>query len=219
MIYSIIVIRNKNIYTIQPQEHYDRILQAFKPFTALRQISRVLTQGGSPTFKSYGRMDLRWTSYPLLRWKVGVPSRQIVQIARLLSSASYMRRQISSAVSVRVKCTGEALGRSASLTPPICNMMSNCSLPPHYFYCPHCNKYAVVRLEPVHPRRGMTLRLMGHISRLMREVSAKLLSGVLRLSESSILRVDKDILTPRAATITLQASPAVLIFLGGVKIE
>ena len=88
-----------------------------------------------------------------------------------------------------------------------------------YFYCPHCNKYAVVRLEPVHPRIGKTLLLMGHISRLMREVSAKLLSGVLRLSESSILRVDKDILTPRAATITLQASPAVLIFLGGVKIE
>ena len=41
----------------------------------------------------------------------------------------------------------------------------------------------------------MTLRLMGHISRLMREVSAKLLSGLMRLSESSILRADKDILT------------------------
>ena len=63
------------------------------------------------------------------------------------------------------------------------------------FYCPHCNKYAVVRPGAVHPRRGMTLRLMGYISRLMREVSAKLLSGLMRLSESSILRADKDILT------------------------
>ena len=41
----------------------------------------------------------------------------------------------------------------------------------------------------------MTLRLMGYIARLMQETSARLLSKLLRLSQSSILRADKDILT------------------------
>ena len=41
----------------------------------------------------------------------------------------------------------------------------------------------------------MTLRLMGYIARLMQETSARLLSRLLRLSQSSILRADKDILT------------------------
>ena len=62
-------------------------------------------------------------------------------------------------------------------------------------YCSHCEKYAVVRPQDIHPRRCMTLRLMGHIARLMQETSARLLSGILRLSQSSILRADKDILT------------------------
>lgn len=65
-----------------------------------------------------------------------------------------------------------------------------------YLYCPHCAKYAVVRPQCIHhPKRCMTLRLMGHIARLMQETSARLLSGILRLSQSSILREDKDILT------------------------
>ncbi|MBR5212627.1 MAG: hypothetical protein IKV92_00005 [Akkermansia sp.] len=41
----------------------------------------------------------------------------------------------------------------------------------------------------------MTLRLMGYIARLMQETSSRLLSKLLRLSQSSILRADKDILT------------------------
>ena len=45
------------------------------------------------------------------------------------------------------------------------------------------------------PKRCMTLRIMGHIARLMQETSARLLSGILRLSQSSILRANKDILT------------------------
>ncbi|MBQ8480619.1 MAG: transposase [Akkermansia sp.] len=36
---------------------------------------------------------------------------------------------------------------------------------------------------------------MGNVARLMQETSARLLSGILRLSQSSILRADKDILT------------------------
>ena len=62
-------------------------------------------------------------------------------------------------------------------------------------YCPHCAKYAVVRPQYIHSKRCLTLRLMGHISRLMQETSARLLSKILRLSQSSILRADKDILT------------------------
>ena len=65
-----------------------------------------------------------------------------------------------------------------------------------YLYCPHCAKYAVVRPQCIrYPKRCMTLRLMGHIARLMQETSARLLSGIQRLSQSSILRADKDILT------------------------
>ena len=60
-------------------------------------------------------------------------------------------------------------------------------------YCPNCLKYAVIRPEAIHPSRGMTLRLMGYISRLMQETSARLFSGILRLSQSSILRADKYI--------------------------
>ena len=62
-------------------------------------------------------------------------------------------------------------------------------------YCPYCKKYAVVRPQCIHPKRCMTLRLMGYIARLMQETSARLLSKLLRLSQSSILRADKDILT------------------------
>ena len=62
-------------------------------------------------------------------------------------------------------------------------------------FCPHCNKYAVVRPQSIHPKRCMTLRLMGYIARLMQETSARLLSKLLRLSQSRILRADKDILT------------------------
>ena len=62
-------------------------------------------------------------------------------------------------------------------------------------YCPHCSKYAVVRPQCIHPKRCMTLRLMRYIARLMQETSARLLSSLLRLSQSSILRADKDILT------------------------
>ena len=64
-----------------------------------------------------------------------------------------------------------------------------------YLYCPHCARYAVVRPQCIHPKRCMTLRLMGHVARLMQETSARLLSGILRLSQSSILRADKDIHT------------------------
>lgn len=62
-------------------------------------------------------------------------------------------------------------------------------------YCPHCNKYAIVRPESIHPKRCMTLRLMGYIARFMQETSARLLSKILRISQSSILRADKDMLT------------------------
>ena len=44
-------------------------------------------------------------------------------------------------------------------------------------YCPHCSKYAVVRPQCIHPKRCMTLRLMGYIARLMQETSARLLSN------------------------------------------
>ena len=44
-------------------------------------------------------------------------------------------------------------------------------------FCPHCNKYAVVRPQSIHPKRCMTLRLMGYIARLMQETSARLLSN------------------------------------------
>ena len=60
-------------------------------------------------------------------------------------------------------------------------------------YCPYCKKYAVVRPQCI--QRCMTLRLMGYIARLMQETSSRLLSKLLRLSQSSILRADKDILT------------------------
>ena len=80
-------------------------------------------------------------------------------------------------------------------------------------YCSHCEKYAVVRPQDIHPRRCMTLRLMGHIARLMQETSARLLSGILRLSQSSILRADKDILTliDEALPICLDGRRALII--------
>lgn len=82
-----------------------------------------------------------------------------------------------------------------------------------YLYCPHCAKYAVVRPQCIHPKRCMTLRLMGHIARLMQETSARLLSGILRLSQSSILRADKDILTliDEARPICLDGRRALII--------
>lgn len=59
----------------------------------------------------------------------------------------------------------------------------------------------------------MTLRLMGHVARLMQEISARLLSGILRLSQSSILRADKDILTliDEARPICLDGRRALII--------
>ena len=59
----------------------------------------------------------------------------------------------------------------------------------------------------------MTFRLMGHIARLMQETSARLLSGILRLSQSSILRADKDILTliDEARPICLDGRRALII--------
>ena len=82
-----------------------------------------------------------------------------------------------------------------------------------YLYCPHCAKYAAVRPECIHPKRCMTLRLMGHIAKLMQETSARLLSGILRLSQSSILRADKDILTliDEARPICLDGRRALII--------
>ena len=82
-----------------------------------------------------------------------------------------------------------------------------------YLYCPHCAKYAVVRPQCIHPKRCMTLRLMRHIARLMQETSARLLSGILRLSQSSILRADKDILTliDEARPICLDGRRALII--------
>ena len=62
-------------------------------------------------------------------------------------------------------------------------------------YCPHCKKYAVIKPQCLHPKRCMPLRLMGYIARLMQETSARLRSKLLRLSQSTILRADKDILT------------------------
>lgn len=62
-------------------------------------------------------------------------------------------------------------------------------------YCPECDRYTVIRPKEVHSGRRMTLRLMGLIARYMTEMSARRLSGILRISESSILRADKDILT------------------------
>ena len=62
-------------------------------------------------------------------------------------------------------------------------------------YCPYCKKYAVVSPQSIHPKRCMTFRLMGYIAKLMQETSARRLSKLLRLSQSSILREDKDILT------------------------
>lgn len=61
-------------------------------------------------------------------------------------------------------------------------------------YCPHCQKYGIIRPESIHPKRCLTLRLMKYISLLMVETSAKLLSKILRLSQSTILRADKDFL-------------------------
>lgn len=89
-------------------------------------------------------------------------------------------------------------------------------------YCPNCHKYAVIRPEAIHPSRGMTLRLMGYISRLMQETSARLLSGILRLSQSSILRADKYILelTNKARPINMYGRHGLIIdekFLGRDK--
>ena len=62
-------------------------------------------------------------------------------------------------------------------------------------YCAHYGKYAVVRPQDIHPEPCITFRLMGHITRLMQETSARLLSGIPRLSQSRILRAGKDVLT------------------------
>ncbi len=82
-----------------------------------------------------------------------------------------------------------------------------------YLYCPHCARYAVVRPQCIHPKRCMTLRLMGHIARVMQETSARLLSGILHLSQSSILRADKDIhtLIDEARPICLDGRRALII--------
>ena len=59
----------------------------------------------------------------------------------------------------------------------------------------------------------MTLRLMGYISRLMQETSARLLSKILRLSQSSILRADKYVLemVDKACPICMDERRALII--------
>ncbi|MGN0810058.1 MAG: transposase family protein [Akkermansia muciniphila] len=62
-------------------------------------------------------------------------------------------------------------------------------------YCPHCRQHMVLRPSEVHPTRRMTIRLINTIARWMQEASAALVAKQLRLSESSVLRADKDALT------------------------
>ena len=62
-------------------------------------------------------------------------------------------------------------------------------------YCPHCRQHMVLRPAEVHPTRRMTLRLISTIARWMKEASAALVAKQLRLSESTVLRADKDALT------------------------
>ena len=59
-------------------------------------------------------------------------------------------------------------------------------------YCPHCRQHMVLRPAEVHSTRRMTLRLISTIARWMKEASAALVAKQLRLSESTVLRADKD---------------------------
>ena len=61
-------------------------------------------------------------------------------------------------------------------------------------YCPHCRQYMVLRPTEVHPTCRMTIRLINTIARWMKEASADLVAKQLRLSESTVLRADKDTL-------------------------
>ena len=80
-------------------------------------------------------------------------------------------------------------------------------------YCPHCNHYGTVRPKAVHPSRRMTLRFMKLICQLMQECSAAHLSKVLRVSESLILRADKEVLNiiDKACPVCMRGRRALII--------
>ncbi len=62
-------------------------------------------------------------------------------------------------------------------------------------YCRHCNTYITFRPKELHPTKSLSWRLMHQISKLLKDASASLLSNYFNLSESSILRADKEILS------------------------
>lgn len=80
-------------------------------------------------------------------------------------------------------------------------------------YCPHCNHYATIRPKAAHPSRGMTWRFMRRICELMVECSAARLAKLFRVSESSILRADKEILRlmDKAYSVCMQGRCALII--------
>lgn len=80
-------------------------------------------------------------------------------------------------------------------------------------YCPHCNHYATIRPKAVHPSRGMTWRFMRRICELMVECSAARLAKLFRVSESSILRADKEMLhlLDKAYPVCMQGRRALII--------
>ena len=80
-------------------------------------------------------------------------------------------------------------------------------------YCPHCNHYGTVRPRAIHPTRGMTWRLMKLICQLMQECSAARLAKLLRVSESSILRADKEVLNiiDKACPVCMRGRRALII--------
>ena len=141
----------------------------------------------------------------------GAHLRQIVQEIRWLSSTRLSLLRHSSADYATAKCKGSR--QITVVDTPYMQYDIALQIETPYLYCPHCAKYAVVRPQCIHPKRCMTLRLMGHVARLMQETSARLLSGILRLSQSSILRADKDILTliDEARPICLDGRRALII--------
>lgn len=80
-------------------------------------------------------------------------------------------------------------------------------------YCPHCNHYTTIRPKAVHPGRGMTWRFMRRICELMVECSAARLAKLFRVSESSILRADKEMLRlmDKAYPVCMQGRRALII--------
>lgn len=79
--------------------------------------------------------------------------------------------------------------------------------------CHCCDTYRRIRPEAIHPSRAMTWRFMEQLCTMMTECSARLLAARYRISESSVLRADREVpaLIDKAKPVSMEGRTALII--------